>query len=138
MDQFRIFIERLLSHEGGYVNDPRDPGGETQWGISKRSYPSVNIKALTREGAIEIYRRDFWERSRADDLSSAWKAGCCRAAAKRSHQAVRSIMGRPLACGAAARSPGRPCAASSPTARRAAGPFLPGWGAPGVRARTAC
>ena len=71
MDQFRIFIERLLSHEGGYVNDPRDPGGETQWGISKRSYPSVNIKALTREGAIEIYRRDFWERSRADDLSPA-------------------------------------------------------------------
>jgi hypothetical protein len=33
----------------GYVNDPSDPGGETQWGISKRSYPDVDIKALTRE-----------------------------------------------------------------------------------------
>ena len=40
-------IERILSHEGGYVHDARDPGGETQWGISKRSYPGVDIKALT-------------------------------------------------------------------------------------------
>ena len=61
-------IERVLSHEGGYINDPRDPGGETQWGISKRSYPSINIKLLTRTGAIEIYRRDFWDRVHANDL----------------------------------------------------------------------
>lgn len=47
--------------EGGYVNDPRDPGGETRFGISKRSYPKVNIKTLTRDGAIEIYKRDFWD-----------------------------------------------------------------------------
>lgn len=70
-DRFNDFIERLLSHEGGYVNDPRDPGGETQWGISKRSYPSINIKALTREQAIAIYRRDFWEKSGADKLAPA-------------------------------------------------------------------
>jgi lysozyme family protein len=67
-DRFDTFINRLLSHEGGYVNDPRDPGGETNWGISKRSYPSVNIKALTRDGAIAIYRRDFWEASKASQL----------------------------------------------------------------------
>lgn len=71
MDRFDVFIERLLSHEGGYVNDPKDPGGETQWGISKRSYPTLNIRKLTRAQAIEIYRRDFWERSRADDLPPA-------------------------------------------------------------------
>ena len=70
-DRFDEFIERLLSHEGGYVNDPRDPGGETQWGISKRSYPSLNIKALTRDQAIAIYRRDFWEKSNADKLAPA-------------------------------------------------------------------
>lgn len=70
-DKFDDFIERLLSHEGGYVNDPRDPGGETQWGISKRSYPSLNIKTLTREQAKAIYRRDFWERSNADKLAPA-------------------------------------------------------------------
>lgn len=69
MDRFDQFIERLLSHEGGYVNHPSDPGGETQWGISKRSYPNLNIRTLKRGAAIEIYRKDFWERSRADDLS---------------------------------------------------------------------
>ncbi|WP_415838007.1 glycoside hydrolase family 108 protein [Polaromonas hydrogenivorans] len=51
----------MLGHEGGYVNDPRDPGGETNWGISKRSYPAVNIKALTKEAAQVIYLRDFWK-----------------------------------------------------------------------------
>lgn len=71
MDQFRTFIERLLSHEGGYVNHPADPGGETKWGISKRSYPKVNIRNLSREAAIEIYRTDFWQRSQADDLPPA-------------------------------------------------------------------
>lgn len=53
-------FDRLLGHEGGYVNDPADPGGETRWGISKRSYPNVNIKTLTKEGAKAIYLRDFW------------------------------------------------------------------------------
>ena len=59
-DNFDKFIERVLAHEGGYVNNPRDPGGETQWGISKRSYPNVDIKRLTRDQAKEIYRLDFW------------------------------------------------------------------------------
>lgn len=57
---FLKMINRILSSEGGYVNNPSDPGGETKWGIAKRSYPNVNIKDLTRDGAIEIYHRDFW------------------------------------------------------------------------------
>ena len=61
-------FDRLLGHEGGYVNDPNDPGGETSWGISKRSYPDLDIKALTREQAKEIYLRDFWNRIHADEL----------------------------------------------------------------------
>jgi lysozyme family protein len=36
-------FERLIGHEGGYVNDPRDPGGETKYGVSKRQYPNVDI-----------------------------------------------------------------------------------------------
>lgn len=59
---FERAVEKTLAHEGGYVNDPQDPGGETNFGISKRSYPHVNIAALTREDAIEIYRRDWWDR----------------------------------------------------------------------------
>lgn len=57
---FDIAFDRLVGHEGGYVNDPADPGGETNWGISKRSYPSLDIRNLTREGAQSIYLQDFW------------------------------------------------------------------------------
>lgn len=46
--------------EGGYVNDPDDPGGETNFGISKRSFPDVDIKNLTKDEAKEIYREHFW------------------------------------------------------------------------------
>lgn len=61
MNNFDVSIGRLLSNEGGYVNDPQDPGGETNWGISKRSYPNVDIKNLKRSDAIAIYKRDFWD-----------------------------------------------------------------------------
>lgn len=60
MSTFKTVIDRVLGHEGGYVNDPNDPGGETNWGISKRSYPNVDIKNLTRDQAVAIYLRDFW------------------------------------------------------------------------------
>lgn len=65
---FDLTFDRLMGHEGGYVFDRRDPGGETNWGISKRSYPLLNIKALTRDQAKAIYRRDFWDRIQADKL----------------------------------------------------------------------
>lgn len=61
MIDFDTSFERLIGNEGGYVNNVQDPGGETNWGISKRSYPDVDIKNLTMEGAKQIYLRDFWE-----------------------------------------------------------------------------
>lgn len=60
--------DRVLGHEGNYVNNPNDPGGETNWGISKRSYPRVDIKNLTRDGAIKIYWEDFWQPINGDGL----------------------------------------------------------------------
>ena len=65
---FDNVFDRLIGHEGGYVNNPKDPGGETNWGISKRSYPHLNIKTLTRGEAREIYCVDFWKRVNADKL----------------------------------------------------------------------
>jgi lysozyme family protein len=53
-------FNRLIDSEGGYVNNPNDPGGETRFGISKRSYPDVDIKNLTQNQAASIYLRDFW------------------------------------------------------------------------------
>lgn len=69
MGTFDIMIDRILTHEGGYVNHPSDPGGETNWGISKRSYPTVDIKNLTRDGAKAIYKRDFWDVIEGDKFS---------------------------------------------------------------------
>lgn len=65
---FEVAFDRLMGHEGGYVNNPDDPGGETKWGISKRSYPSLDIPNLTRDQAKDIYRQDFWRRLDADSL----------------------------------------------------------------------
>ena len=62
MAAFDDAVRVVLKHEGGYVNHPEDPGGETKYGISKRSYPDLNIKALTKEDAIDIYRRDWWDK----------------------------------------------------------------------------
>ena len=64
-------FDRLISNEGGYVNNPADPGGETNWGISKRSYPNVDIANLSREGAQAIYLQDFWQRGHMDEYDPA-------------------------------------------------------------------
>lgn len=61
-------FEQLIGHEGGYVNHPSDPGGETKYGVSKRSYPDVDIRNLTLDGAKAIYRRDYWNKMGLDSL----------------------------------------------------------------------
>lgn len=57
---FQYAVNKVLALEGGYVNDPQDPGGETKYGISTRTYPNLDIRSLTRDQAVEIYHRDFW------------------------------------------------------------------------------
>jgi lysozyme family protein len=68
MAYFDDCFTQLLGHEGGYVHAPRDPGGETKWGISKRAYPSLDIAALTQDAAKRIYWRDYWLRCACDKL----------------------------------------------------------------------
>lgn len=60
MDKFIKSIGFVLKWEGGYVNHPSDPGGETRYGISKKTYPKIDIKNLTKDEAIKIYEKDFW------------------------------------------------------------------------------
>lgn len=67
-ERFEGLIGKILNHEGGYVDDPVDPGGETKYGISKRSYPHVDIKALTEAQAKDIYYRDWWLRLRCNEI----------------------------------------------------------------------
>lgn len=59
--RFSSIVRWILSHEGGYVNDPEDPGGETNFGISKRSYPTLDIRALTIDKAAQIYYLEWWK-----------------------------------------------------------------------------
>lgn len=66
--EFAAAVERVLADEGGYVFNPSDPGGETNFGISRREYPDLDIKDLTRDDAIAIYYRDFWLKPRLDLL----------------------------------------------------------------------
>ncbi len=69
MADFHLAIPTVLQHEGGYVNDPNDPGGETRFGVSKRSYPHLDIAHLTRLQAEIIYERDFWMPLLLDQVS---------------------------------------------------------------------
>lgn len=60
MSNFDRCFGIVVGIEAGYVNDPADPGGETKFGISKRQYPTVDIKNLTIDQAKAIYLRDYW------------------------------------------------------------------------------
>lgn len=74
--RFDHAINLVLSDEGGYVNDKQDRGGETKYGISKKSHPNVDIAFLTRDQAKDIYRKEFWEKGNYDkiqDLALATK-----------------------------------------------------------------
>ncbi len=65
-----VAIEFVLKEEGGYTLDPNDTGGETNFGISKRRYPNEDIKNMTEERARELYKKDFWQKLRCDELPS--------------------------------------------------------------------
>lgn len=68
MSDFDRAFHLIVGEEGGYVNDPHDPGGETNYGISKRAYPNEDIKNLTLERARQIYERDYWRAADCDLL----------------------------------------------------------------------
>ena len=68
MSKFDEIIEVVLEHEGGYVNDPKDPGGETNFGIAKRSNPDVDIKNLTKAEASLIYKTKYWDKNKVESL----------------------------------------------------------------------
>lgn len=73
--EFKTLIKRVLAHEGGYVNHPKDPGGETNWGITKRTALANgytgNMRAMTRDQAVEIYHKAFWLRYRCAEMPDA-------------------------------------------------------------------
>ena len=71
-NKFSEALEVILHHEGGYVNHPKDPGGETNLGVTKRVYEEFGgekeMKDLTKEDVEPIYKKNYWDRVKGDDL----------------------------------------------------------------------
>ena len=67
-------LEHLLKHEGGWVNHPSDPGGETHMGVTKRvweewvGHPVKTMKTLTPSDVAPLYKKKYWDRVKGDDL----------------------------------------------------------------------
>ena len=65
-------LETILHHEGGYVNHPKDPGGETNLGVTKRVYlehgGTKDMKELTVEDVAPIYKSGYWDKMKGDEL----------------------------------------------------------------------
>lgn len=68
---FETALQHVLKFEGGLVDHPKDPGGITKYGISLRAYPELGadgIRNLTVQDAGEIYKKDYWDACRCDEL----------------------------------------------------------------------
>lgn len=78
-DAFTAALEEVLDHEGGYVNHPKDPGGRTNLGVTQRTWeewtgkPSseVEMRGLTVEKVRPLYRKNYWDAVRGDDMPAA-------------------------------------------------------------------
>jgi lysozyme family protein len=55
---------------GAYHDDPRDPGGETKWGLCKRWHKDLDIENLTKAAAEALAKRDYWEKPGFDKITS--------------------------------------------------------------------
>ena len=78
-ENFDASFERVIKAEGGYVNDPDDRGGETNFGVTigawgaylGREIKPGEIKALTKETVKPFYRAMYWDKVKGDDLPLA-------------------------------------------------------------------
>jgi lysozyme family protein len=78
-DAFDAALDIVLQHEGGFSNHSRDPGGMTNLGITRRTLESwlgrlpseAEMRGLTREAVAPIYRKNYWDALRCDELPPA-------------------------------------------------------------------
>ena len=100
-DNFDECLKMLLHHEGGYVNHPSDPGGETNLGVTKKVYQewggTKDMKDLTVEDVAPIYKKNYWDRCKCDDLESGVDWGvfdwAVNSGTGRSAKAIQKICG---------------------------------------------
>ena len=95
-ENFDKCLKMLLSHEGGFVNHPEDPGGITNLGVTKKVYDEwtgresteQEMRDLTPEDVAPIYKKNYWARVKGDSLPSGLDWACF-------DWAVNSGSGRP-------------------------------------------
>lgn len=61
MSDFQIAVQKTLVNEGGFVDDPNDPGKATNFGITQADMPGVNMKDITQAQAIAYYAENYWK-----------------------------------------------------------------------------
>lgn len=75
---YNYALQQVLISEGGYSNDPRDPGGPTNFGITLNDYRSyinpkgtaLDVKNMTQAQAAAIYKPKYWDKVNGDSLPS--------------------------------------------------------------------
>lgn len=78
MANHNLYIPTLLKHEGGFVNDPADRGKATNMGITMDTLKAYrgkavsvdDVKNLTKEEAIAIYKKNYWDKIKGDSINS--------------------------------------------------------------------
>jgi lysozyme family protein len=74
---FDITTSWLLVHEGGYVDNPKDPGGATNYGVTQKTYdgyrkrmglPTQTVRSITMDEVLAIYKTQYWEKIMGDEL----------------------------------------------------------------------
>jgi lysozyme family protein len=77
-ENFDKSFEMMIKHEGGFVNHPRDPGGMTNLGVTKATWEAftgkkateADMRALTKEAVKPVYKKNYWDKVRGDQLPS--------------------------------------------------------------------
>jgi lysozyme family protein len=76
-ENLEVALAWVLAHEGGFVNHPKDPGGATNKGVTQRVYDGYrtrkglaprSVRGISAEEVAEIYRAQYWQAVRGDDL----------------------------------------------------------------------
>lgn len=76
-ESLEVALAWVLAHEGGFVNHPKDPGGATNKGVTQRVYDGYrarrglaprSVRGISAEEVAEIYRAQYWQAVRADEL----------------------------------------------------------------------
>jgi len=93
MSNFDKVIPFTLKHEGGLCHESGDPGGLTKYGICQREYPDLDIRNLTVDEAIAIYRRDYW-RKYMDDMPYIIGAKLFDCSVNMGHRQANTILQR--------------------------------------------